>query len=166
MTECSSSLSRHIVAVATDGASAVVKFGRCVDCEHQLCYAHGIHLAVCDALYKKQTFHENDETEMESNAETYAEELEDDCHETEDLTSGMNIEHGQNEEQAASHTRSDHVSNAVNVATAIDKVKNIDRIIRKSAVKKDTLQIYVKFENRKSIHLLLACKTRWNSLVA
>ena len=33
------SLSRHIVAVDTDGASVMAKFGRCVDCEHQLCYA-------------------------------------------------------------------------------------------------------------------------------
>ena len=72
--------------------------------------------------YKKQTFHETDVTEKESSTETDAEELEeDDCQETEDLRSGINIEHGQNEEQAASHIRSDLVSNTVNVATAIDK---------------------------------------------
>ena len=35
-TEFSLSLSRPVV---TDGASAMVKFGLCVDCEHQLCYA-------------------------------------------------------------------------------------------------------------------------------
>ena len=167
LSEFSLSLSRHIVAVATDGASVMVKFGRCVDCEHQLCYAHAIHLAVCDVLYKKQAFHETNVTEVESSAETDAEELEeDDCQETEDLRSGINIEHGQNEEQAASHIRSDLVSNAVNVATAIDKVRKIARIIRKSPVKNDTLQSYVKSENRESTHLLLDCKTRWNSLVA
>ena len=98
LSEFSLSLSRHIVAVITDGACAMVKFGRCVDCEHQLCYAHAIHLAVCDVLYKKQTFHETYVTERESCAETDAEELEeDDCRETEDLRSGINIEHGQNE---------------------------------------------------------------------
>ena len=32
-----------------------------------------MHLAVCDALYKKQTFHETDVTERESSAETDAE---------------------------------------------------------------------------------------------
>ena len=57
------SLSRHIVAIVTDGVSAMVKLGQCVDCEHQLCYAHAIHLAVCDVLHKKQTFHETDITE-------------------------------------------------------------------------------------------------------
>ena len=113
---------------------------------------------MCDALYKNQTFHETDATEKESSAKTDAEEIkEDDCQETEDLRYGINIEHRQNEEKAASHIRSDLISNAVNVATAIDKVRKIARIIRKSSVKNDTLQRYVKSENRKSIHLLLDC---------
>ena len=58
--ELSLSICRHIVAVVADGAGAIVKFGRCVDCEHQLCYARAMHLAVCDVLCKKQTFHEAD----------------------------------------------------------------------------------------------------------
>ena len=33
----------------------MAKFGQCVDCEHQLRYAHAMHLAVCDVLYKKRT---------------------------------------------------------------------------------------------------------------
>ena len=61
---------------------------------------------------------------------------------------------------------SDLTSNAVNVFTAIDKVRKIARIICKSPVKNDTLQSYLKSENRKSIHLLLDCKTRLNSLDA
>ena len=92
----------------------MAKLGRCVDCEHQLCHAHATHYNVCDALYKKQTFHETDVTEMESSAKTVADELEEDnCQEREDLRSGINIEHGQNDEQAASHIRSNLVSNAV-----------------------------------------------------
>ena len=57
------------------------------------------------------------------------------------------------------------VSNAVDVATVIDKVGKLAHIIRKSPVKKDALQSFVKSENRKSIHLLLDCKTRWNTLL-
>ena len=126
-----------------------------------------MHLAVCDVLCKKQTFHETDITERESSAEVDAEELKKDaCQETEDLRSFINIEHGQNKEQATSHIRSDLVTNTVNVATATDKVRKIACIICKSLVKNDTLQSYVKSENRKNIHLLLDCKTRWNSLVA
>ena len=26
----------------------LIKFGKFIPCEHQLCYAHGMHLAVCD----------------------------------------------------------------------------------------------------------------------
>ena len=29
----------------------MIKFGKSIPCEHQLCYAHGIQLAVCDVLY-------------------------------------------------------------------------------------------------------------------
>ena len=52
------------------------------------------------------------------------------------------------------------------VATVIDKVRKIACIIRMSPVKNDTLQRYAKSDNRKSIHLLLDGKARWNSLVA
>ena len=56
---------------------------------------HAMHLAVCDVLYKKQTFHVTDFTERESSAETDAEELkEDDRQEAEDLRSCINIGHG------------------------------------------------------------------------
>ena len=44
---------KHVVACVTDGACAMVKFGKIIDCDQQLCYAHGIHLAVCDVLYRK-----------------------------------------------------------------------------------------------------------------
>ena len=100
MSESSLSIGRHIVVVVTDGASAKVIFGWCVDCEHQLCYAHAMHLAVYDALYRKQTFHEADVADVLE---------ENDCQETDDLRSGINIEHDQNEEQAESDIRSDLV---------------------------------------------------------
>ena len=55
-------------------------------------------LAVCGVLYMMQTFHETDVTEKESSIETDAEELEEfDCQATEDIISGENIEHGQND---------------------------------------------------------------------
>ena len=31
----------------------MVKYGKLIEAEQQLCYAHGIHLAVCDFLYSK-----------------------------------------------------------------------------------------------------------------
>ena len=47
------SLEKHVVCV-TDRLMALtvlVEFGKFIPCEHQLCYAHGIHLEACDALY-------------------------------------------------------------------------------------------------------------------
>ena len=46
------SLEKHVGCV-TDGAGVMVKFGKSIPCDYQLCYAHGIHLAVCDVLYGK-----------------------------------------------------------------------------------------------------------------
>ena len=45
-------------------------------------------------------------------------------------------------------------------------MRKIAYIIHKSPVKNDTLQSYVKSENDISIHLLLDCIARWNSLVS
>lgn len=44
----------HIVCSTTDGASVMVKFGRLVLPEQQLCYVHAVHLAVTDVLYRRR----------------------------------------------------------------------------------------------------------------
>lgn len=41
-----------VAAVTSDGASVMVKFGKMVPYFHQLCYNHGLHLAVQDVLYR------------------------------------------------------------------------------------------------------------------
>ena len=48
-------LNKDVVATITDGASLMVKFGKDTCPEHMTCYAHAIHLAVCDVLYKKNS---------------------------------------------------------------------------------------------------------------
>ena len=47
-------LNKEVVATVTDGASLIVKFGKETCPEHVTYYVHAIHLAVCDALYKKK----------------------------------------------------------------------------------------------------------------
>ena len=43
----------HVVATTTDGATVMEAFGRqMAPCEHQLCYAHCIHLSVNDVVYQ------------------------------------------------------------------------------------------------------------------
>ena len=44
-----------IVAIVTDGPNVMVRVGKIIEAEHQLCLVHGIHFAVCDVLYKKSS---------------------------------------------------------------------------------------------------------------
>ncbi|GFX69575.1 uncharacterized protein TNCV_1769441 [Trichonephila clavipes] len=81
---------KHIVACVTDGASMMVKFGKIMSCEYHLCYAHAIHLAMCDVLYNKQidlvenTVEVEDKSHEEDNGES--EEL------VEDLDKALDLE--------------------------------------------------------------------------
>ena len=43
-----------IAAATTDGASVMKSFGRMICCVHQLCFAHGYHLAITDFLYARK----------------------------------------------------------------------------------------------------------------
>ena len=56
-----------IVAATTDGASVIRSFGRMICCVHQLCFAHGYHLAVTDFLYARQHLFEGLEKERKNN---------------------------------------------------------------------------------------------------
>jgi len=49
------SLDADIVCVVTDGASVMKKVGKIISAEQQLCYAHGVQLAVLDVLYKHRS---------------------------------------------------------------------------------------------------------------
>ena len=55
------------------GASVMVKVGKLLPCYQQLCYAHGIQLAVVDVLYKKKPH-----KEVEQAATDESDECEDD----------------------------------------------------------------------------------------
>ena len=44
-----------VVSIVSDGASVMKKLGKISQHNHQPCYAHGVHLAVCDALCKNRS---------------------------------------------------------------------------------------------------------------
>ena len=46
-------LNKDVVATVTDGANLSLKFGKDTCLKHVTCYAHAIHLAVCNVPYKK-----------------------------------------------------------------------------------------------------------------
>ena len=53
-----------------------------------------------------------------------------------------------------------------NVSAAINKIRQIGGLFRKSPLKNEILQNYVQKEHGKSLMIILDSKTRWNSLVA
>jgi hypothetical protein len=58
-----------IIGITTDGANVMVKVGRLLPCYQQLCFAHGIQLAVIDVLYKKEVQKEVEHTEIDESDE-------------------------------------------------------------------------------------------------
>lgn len=47
------SLNNDVVSFTTDGASTMQKIGKLLTPKQQLCFAHGLHLALVDIIYKK-----------------------------------------------------------------------------------------------------------------
>jgi hypothetical protein len=149
-------LETDVVAIVTDGPNIMLKVGKLIAAEHQVCFAHGIHLAVCDILYNKKNLDESknesaiasldDDDEADENVEDV------DCRE-----SGLIIETDQNVPD---------LTNDQNINEVIKKVRKVVLYFKRSPTKNDTVfQKYVTSEHGKELSLLLDCKTRWNSLL-
>ena len=145
---------RHIVGATTDGASVMIKLGRLMNTEHQQCHSHGIHLAVVDLIYKA------------SSSDSLPPPLVD-LDEEED--SDEENEEGEGEEEETDNA-TDSMFPELNdqLVPIIKKVRKIVRIFRKSPMKNDTLQKYIKAKNptAKTLNLVIDVRTRWNSLLA
>ncbi|GFY31705.1 uncharacterized protein TNCV_4200161 [Trichonephila clavipes] len=149
----------------TDGASMMVKFGKIMSCEYHLCYAHAMHLAVCDVLYNKQidlaenTVEVEDKSHEEDNDES--EELVEDLDKALDLEfeSGVGTD-------ALFHVTYAEKNSITNINETIKKNRNVVKLFRKSPIKNDILQNYVKEEFGCEKMVCLDTKTRWNSLLA
>lgn len=140
-----------IIGITTDGASVMVKFGKLIPCYQQLCFAHGLQLAVVDTLYKKKI-----EREVELTEKTLAD-LDIDDDDTEET----------NEEQGLTITIDRQPAEVIpGYNHLLIKVRKVVRIFRGSPTKEDMyLQKYVKEETGKELSLILDCRTRWNSLL-
>ncbi|GFU33513.1 BED-type domain-containing protein [Nephila pilipes] len=134
---------KHIVACVTDGASMMVKFGKIMSCENHLCYAHAIHLAVCDVLYNKQI--DLGENIVEIEDKSHEEENNDESEELiEDLDKALDLEF----ESGVGTDASFHITYAeknsiTNINESIKKIRNVVKLFRKSPLKNDILQKYV-----------------------
>lgn len=134
---------KDIVGMTTDGAKVMQKVGKLMSCYQQLCYAHGIQLAINDVLYKRLVLQEN----LSSDDDQSDDEIEDD-------DSAMTVRFNP------------EVAELIpDYAGTIKNVRAVVKIFKNSPVKNDTfLQKYVQEEFGKKLELVLDCKTRWSSL--
>lgn len=155
------SLKDDIVCITTDGASVMVKVGKQIDALQQLCFAHGIHLAVMDVLYSKRGsafVQENNPTESEESENDNTGNDDEDHDDDEALNDGLELVEECNADVSFELTSNE------NVATLVTKVRKIVKLFRRSPLKNTVLQNYVKSKYNKELNLILDCHTRWNSL--
>lgn len=142
------SLDIDIVACTSDGAPVMVKFGRESPTEMQLCYNHGIHLGVMDAIGKDHS------CDIENSSEQ------------------SDILYDNEDENDTDEFDEDDIIDSISQDTQLNRnfSKNLEflrkcvKFFRNSTVKNNILQQYVKKEHNRELELILDCKTRWNSI--
>ncbi|KAL1447382.1 hypothetical protein WDU94_012282, partial [Cyamophila willieti] len=153
------SLDEDIVAIVTDGPNVMLKVGRLIPGKHQLCFAHGIYLAVCDVLYKKR-LDETEAIEETDIAQGQEDSIDEALDSLDSLESGLIINPSESVIDVPELT-SDN-----NISEVIKKVRKVVGHFKRSSTKNDTvLQKYVREEKGKELSLILDVKTRWNSLL-
>lgn len=127
LSEFNLSLKDDIVSLVTDGASVMVKVGRISASYHQLCFAHGIQLAITDVLYPRP---ETNSGEPDSVGEDTSDFDSDD--DENEFNEGFQLEdEGENK---ISHET---------VKPLITKVRKLVKMFKRSPLKNETLQKYV-----------------------
>ena len=156
-------MNSDIVASTHDGASVMVKYGRKIQAFSQLCYNHGIHLAVLDVLYRKKTqlihisAEDSDVNEEFHDDDDYFDQDENIGHI--DLfvsDSNLNLEYD---------TIFDISVIRKDIETVLAETRRIIKFFKRSAIRSSILQKHVFEQEGKKLRLLLDCKTRWNSLL-
>ena len=142
MDEFNVSLEKHVVACVTDGTAVMVKFRKSIPWEHQLCYVHGIHLAVCDVLYgKNATVISATESEEMRDQEDSPYLCQDEELENEAFSTAVDLENDCCEVDISNESPVNY--DTINFSMIISKVRKIARFFRKSPLKNQIIQKYV-----------------------
>lgn len=148
-------LKRDIISITTDAATVMTCLGKMVGTNQQLCYAHGLHLAVTDNLFKKKRKGPILQ-DLELVPTVATDNNPDDVETDQDFQEGFVVE----DEVLDVQPFVDRIS------PIIENVRRVSRIFRKSPTKNDdALQTLVKKAHGKELKCLLDCRTRWNSTV-
>lgn len=146
------SFERDIVATTNDGCSVMVKYGRECPAEVQLCLNHGLHLAVSNTFYCKKT---------KNNSDYFDNEAEDDSDNNEDDEFDKD---GDGYSFFEDDDTESEVSEEINLAEILNKVRAIVKFFKNSTVRNDILQQKICIELGHELHLKLDVKHRWNSI--
>ena len=136
-----------VVSIVSNGASVIKKLGRIFQFYHQRCYAHDVHLAVCDVMYRNRSM-----THITDEDYNY-----DDDQDEEMYKEGFGIV------IPAIASKEIPVFNA-ELENVLKRVRKLVKIFRRSSMKNEVLQKYVLLEQNKELSLVLDCKTRWSSM--
>ncbi|CAG4968127.1 unnamed protein product [Parnassius apollo] len=136
----------------------MVKVGKLIKPHQQLCYAHGIQLAVLDVIYKQNTSsrsgHEASNEEMSVRNETVSERADENC--------DNDLENDIFDLSFPTHTS--EIKLTVEYAEVVKKVRKVVKLFKNTPTKNDLPQTYMTKDMGKNIALLLDCQTRWLSL--
>lgn len=147
---------KDICAITTDGASVMKKFQRLMPTTPQLCYAHAIHLAVCDVIFKSDGLQLANFLIAEQ--VEFNEPQEEDFDEADDYTASFTIEDSQGSRWEATQNFND-------LSSLLKKVRQVVKKFRKSPVlNEDVLQKHVTMDGLgDDVVLILDCQIRWSS---
>lgn len=146
---------KAIVGTTGDGASVMVLFGKNIPSEYLQCNDHAIHLGVTTVLYKKKSNVE------EAQEEEFFVECENDSDEEENHEE-------KNDEDVNDIEEIEELDDSIPIIERYDEtIKRMRKIIthfRRSPVKNEVLQRFVRAEKQKELQLIIDSKTRWGSL--
>ena len=137
-----------IVSIVSDGASVMKKLGKICQLDHQLCDAHGVHLAVCDLLHKNRSV-------THIAGEDYDDDQDEECLKKV-LATLPNIDPHNSMKQSTNFQ-------SRNRKCTQEGAKSGENISEKSR-ENEILQKYVLLKQKKELSLDLDCKTRWSSM--
>ena len=134
-------IKRHIVCFISDGASVMKACGRILDCWHQVCIDHGIHLSVQE-IYKQS----NDDSDLS------------------DVESGSDSENDEENGDAFSvvENRDKPVLNS-DFKSTVGTVRNIAKFFKRSSAKQEYLDDERLKVGKNKLTFIIDTPTRWNS---
>ena len=156
-------IKRDIISSTHDAAAVMVKYGRIMGIISQLCYNHGLHLAITDVLYKKQRTNSEENQEIIDYEEIDDEEIE--IKLVENVDSLMKINSFGDVNICEEDETNEVLEFTDDFQEVITKLRKIIRMFKSSSVKNNILQDYVNQQEGKKLQLMLDMKIRWNSLI-